>query len=308
MICPKPLRAGDVLGLICPSSPVYSPEKGQIDLAEKAVRELGFGVKRGENLFSSYGGYLAGEDRWRAEQINRMFADPAVDGILCLRGGYGAGRLVEYLDMELIKNHPKPLIGYSDVTVLHLLLNQQCQLITFHGPMAVSNMASGLDDYTRESFLSAVGGNPCCLYHPPAGQQIGILRPGKGAGRLVGGNLSVLCSSLGTKFELDTRGKILFLEEIGEEAGRLDRCFFQLRNAGKLREARGVLLGQFTGCYNQRRPQYGYLECFLDALGKRDIPVMCHIASGHGKRMATLPLGSWCRIDTEKRELSFSLL
>ena len=307
MLCPKGLEKGDVLGLVCPSSPVCPEDWEKFEQAKQTIRALGFDVKESRNLRDCYGGYLAGSDRQRAEEIRQMFLDPEIDGILCVRGGYGAGRVVEYLDLPAIQRHPKVFIGYSDVTALHLLLNQRCNFLTFHGPMALSDMADGLDLYSRNSFLTAIHAPSEYGYQETEEKKLGILKQGKGEGILTGGNLSVIAASLGTWYEIDTRGKILFLEEVGEDAGRLDRYIFHLRNAGKFQTASGILLGQFTGCINGKDPDYDYLQCFLDGLRGYDVPVMYQIQSGHGKSTFTLPLGGRCVMDTEKRQIEFSL-
>lgn len=305
MVYPEKLKKGDLLGVVCPSSPIYNEAESRIQRAVAIIESMGFRVKLADNIRDNYGGYLAGRDFLRAKWLHTMFADASVKGIVCGRGGYGSSRLMECLDFSLIRKNPKIFVGYSDITSLHLALNQICNLVTFHGPMAFSNMGAQWDEETENSFLQAVTGNLIYPYQSPKGYSIGILKKGRAAGILIGGNLSLLSASIGTPYEVDTRGKILFLEEVGEAAGSLDRYIFHLKNAGKFRHCRGILLGQFTQCENSRMKEYDYLACFREALKNDTMPVMYRIQSGHGTTIMTLPLGSYCFMDTEEKRVVF---
>lgn len=301
MIYPKRLKAGDVVGLVAPSSPV---DEERVQKCKSVLENMGFRIKAADNLAASKGGYMAGEEEERGKWLNEMFADREVDAIFCLRGGDGANRIVEYLDLDIVRNNRKIFVGYSDITSLHLLFNQECDLITYHGPMVSSNMADKFDEETKQSFFEALAGEDSYSYRAPQGFPVRTARAGKARGILTGGNLAVMAASLGTPYEMDTRGRILFIEEIGEHIGNMDRLVYQLRNAGKLKDACGILLGQFTGC-SMDDGSYGIVEIIMDATRELDVPVMYNIQSGHGFPMITLPMGAVCEMDTEQGTVCF---
>ncbi|MBQ8640361.1 MAG: LD-carboxypeptidase [Lachnospiraceae bacterium] len=299
---PKPLRKGDTIGLIAPSSAVSGE---RVDACIKKLEQMGFGVKAADNLSADYGGYMAGDGKIRGQWINRMFADPEVDAIFCIRGGDGGSRAFEHVDLELVRRNPKIFVGYSDVTTFHLAFNQSCDLVTFHGPMVSSNMVDSFDAETEAAFRAALTAKETYVFQNPAGMEIGVLKEGRASGRLVGGNLALLSASIGTPYELDTKDKILFLEEVGETPGRLERFAWHLRNSGKYRDCRGILLGQFTECENKAVPDYNVLRCFADILKPFDIPVLYNLQSGHGEKMITVPMGAICTMDTAERSIRF---
>lgn len=294
---PPKLREGATVGIICPCSGITQDKEKQC----KAVLEsMGFQVKQADNLTENYAGYMAGAGEGRGRWINRMFADPEVEAIFCVRGGDGGSRAMEYLDLELIRDNPKIFVGYSDVTSMHLAFTQQCGMVTFHGPMVSSNMTDRFDDQTRESFFHALNADSAYEFKNPKAAPLAVLKEGRAEGILTGGNLSLLSASMGTPYELDAKGKILFIEEVGESVCRMERFLYHLRNAGKLKECAGVLLGQFTDCANKDQADYTYLDLFQDALAGLDIPVLYNIQSGHDHPMMTLPLGTVCTVDAEK--------
>jgi len=308
---PKPLLPGGTVGLVAPSSGT-DPE--QVIRCISLIHGMGFQVKAADNLTCNYGGYMAGGGRIRGEWLNRMFADPEVDAIFCIRGGNGANRAIGYLDLEMIKRHPKIFVGFSDITAFHLIFNQICGFVTFHGPMVASNMLGHFDVETRQSFFSilhtfSAANQPHCVrpypFQNPVGFNPAVLKAGRGSGLLVGGNLSILCASLGTPYEVDTKEKILFIEEVDEEIRRIDRMVFQLHNAGKFKECAGIILGQFTNCVNENIPSFTELNVFWDALKGLSIPLIYNIQAGHGFPNMTLPLGAYCSINTATRTLFF---
>ena len=301
MMHPKRLKAGDVIGLVATSSPV---EEERAKQCKGVLEQLGFRVKAADNLYASKGGYMAGEEEVRGRWLNDMFADDEVDAIFCLRGGDGANRILEYLDLDMIEKHPKIFVGYSDVTSLHLLFNQRCGLVTYHGPMVSSNMVDNFDRESKTAFFEALTAEDCYTYKAPEGFPIGVARAGHGEGILVGGNLTVMCASVGTPCEIDTEGKILFIEEIGEHIGNLDRHIYQLRNARKFDGLAGIILGQFTRC-NVDVEGYDIVQVVKEATRDLDIPIMYNIQSGHGELMITVPMGGTCIMDTEKGEILF---
>lgn len=300
---PEKLKSGDTVGLICTSSRISEERKVQ---CEEAVRQLGYNVKTADNVTADLAGYMAGDGRVRAEWVNRMFADPDVKGIFCIRGGDGSSRIMEHLDYELIKNNPKVFVGYSDVTNLHLALNQNCNMVTFHGPMVSSNMVDSFDEDTKTSFFEAIDADGSFNYKNPEEVPVKVLKEGKAEGILTGGNLSLLSASIGTPYELNTEGRILFIEEVAEPITKIEKWIYHLRNAGKLRQCSGILLGQFTKIRNDDK-NYDYLCCIKDAVDGLDIPVMYDVQSGHGSKIMTLPMGAVCRMDTSAGSIVFEV-
>jgi len=302
MIFPKKLKPGDCIGLVCPSSPIPHER-----LAEciKCLEDMGFRVKAADNICKNHGGYMAGSGAERGEWINRMFADDGVDAVFCVRGGDGGTRAAEHLDLELIAAHPKIFVGYSDITTLHLLLNQRCGLVTFHGPMVSSNMVDAFDEDTKSSFFSCVNASGSYSFHNPEGYEIGIMKPGRARGKLIGGNLSLLSAAIGTPYEPDCAGKILFIEEVEEPVTKIEKWMYQLRASGKLASCAGILLGQFTDITNKEMPAFTELDCIREVLEGIDVPVMYNLQSGHGEKIITLPFGAECEMDTGKSTIVF---
>lgn len=301
---PNKLEKGDTVGLICPSSAIKSERIGQ---CVKAMEALGYMVKLADNLDTDYAGYMAGSGKVRGEWINKMFADPEIKAIFCIRGGDGGSRAMEYLDYELIKNNPKVFVGYSDVTSMHLAITQNCGLVTFHGPMVSSNIVDDFDDETRNSFFEAINAKTDYVYTNPQGFDIGVLKEGKATGRLIGGNLSLLSASIGTPYEVETEGNILFIEEVCEPMSKIEKWAYHLRNSGKLKECSGIILGQFTKVVNDECPEYDVNRCLTDIFEGLDVPVMYNIQSGHGKPMMTLPMGAMCTMDTDQKTITFTV-
>ena len=245
---PRALRQGDLIGLISPASPIA--DTSRIDRAVRYLESLGYRVRLGHHVTASYG-YLAGTDRDRAADLHTMFADRSVRAIFSIRGGYGTPRLLESLDYRLIRNNPKIFVGYSDITALELAIWRKTGLVTFHGPMAGVDLAGAPDPFTEEMFwgmlCSKKKRGAIALPNGP----LHSLRAGKASGRLLGGNLALVVSMLGTPYQPDFRETILFLEDITEEPYRIDRMLTQLRNAGILRRSAAILTGHFTDCLPQ---------------------------------------------------------
>ncbi|QHI71507.1 S66 peptidase family protein [Aminipila terrae] len=299
---PEKLAPGATIGLVCTSSAISREREAQ---CTEAIRQLGYKVKTADNLSQNLAGYMAGDGETRATWINCMFADPEVDAIFCIRGGDGGSRTIEYLDLKTIKANPKIFVGYSDVTSFHLIFNQICGFVTFHGPMVSSNMVDSFDDESRASLFQALNADAPYEFKNPDGYDLKVLQEGEGEGTLVGGNFALLGASMGTPYEVNTKGKILFIEEIGETMSRIDRLVYQLKNSCKLKECAGILLGQFTRCPNKDMPEYTELNIFKDALADLNIPVMYNIQAGHGQPNMTLPLGAHCIISTKTKTICF---
>ncbi len=301
---PKKLNKGDTVGLVAPSS-FISTER--IDECVKAMEDLGYKVKISDNLDAQYAGFMAGDGKVRGEWINKMFADPEVDAVFCIRGGDGSSRIMEYLDYKTIAENPKIFVGYSDITNLHLALNQNCGLVTFHGPMVSSNIVDSFDDESKESLYAAINADEKYLFKNPEGFDIEVLKEGEAEGELIGGNLSLLSASMGTPYEMDTKGKIVFIEEVCEPLSKIEKWGYHLRNAGKFKDCKGVILGQFTKVVNEDLESYDYVKCFEDILEGLDIPVMYNIQVGHGNPNMTLPMGAVCKLDTGSKTIEFKV-
>ena len=304
MLYPKQLKKGDTVGIICPSSAIPSDK---IEKVKSCVENMGYKTKLADNLDKVFAGYMAGDGDERAKWVNKMFADPEVDAIFCVRGGDGSSRLMPYLDSEIIKANPKIFVGYSDVTNIHMALNQICGMVSFHGPMISSTMVDGPTDEESTSFFDTINAESDFDYQNPKGYEIKKLKGGKAIGNLVGGNLSLLSASIGTPFEVESEDNILFIEEVCEPMSKIEKWIFHLRNAGKLDKCRGIVLGQFTKVENAEEPSYDENEVTLAALRNLDIPVVCNVQSGHGKPMMTLPLGTLCTLDADEGKISFKV-
>lgn len=289
-IKPKRLCPGNTIGIIAPASP------GDLDVTIAGINwleEQGYQVYPGISVGPTLG-YLAGSDAIRAADINAMFASARIDGIICLRGGYGSLRLLELLDYDLIRRNPKVFVGYSDITSLHLSISQQTGLVTFHGPMVAADLGKDPPGYTWDYFLQAVTRmDPLGLVHnPPLSPPPLFLVPGTAEGLLTGGNLSLVAASLGTPYEINTRDKILFLEEITEAPYRIDRMLTQLLLAGKLQNAAGIVFDVCADCDAAAKlPSLSVAEVLLDRLGKLQIPILYNLHFGHTTTKITLPLG-----------------
>lgn len=294
----KKLKLGDTIGIISPAS----PEKIEIiDKGIETIESLGFKVKIGKNLYSKKG-FFAGGDLERAKDIMDMFLDDDVKLILCMRGGYGSMRIIEYLNFEEIKNHPKLFMGFSDITTLLNNIYEKSNLITFHGPMVSSNI---LETFTLKSFMDTLTlpKNEFIIDNPDH-LPLECSVNGIAEGQIVGGNLCLICSTLGTPYEIDTKDKILFLEEIGEAPYKIDRMLTQLLLNNKLQNCKGFILGQFKDCglpnYDRSFTLEEVLEDRIFSLKK---PTLNHFMSGHSYPKLTLPIGANVRIDCNIGEI-----
>jgi muramoyltetrapeptide carboxypeptidase len=310
-IKPARLRHGDTLGIIAPASP--PPNPANIDIGLAAVEQLGFKVKPAPNLRKRWG-FLAGSDQERAEDLMQMFADPNVHGIVCFRGGYGSARLLPLLNYKLIRANPKVFVGYSDITAIHCALLAKADLVSFHGPMVNSDLLKpDLPAFTRESLLKIL------MQPKPAGSlcsRTKIKRPrtvagGKASGPLVGGNLSILCASLGTPFQPSFKGALLFLEDLNEEPYRFDRMLTQLLNAGLLQQVAGVAIGTNKRCRDPKASKCSEFrqsmeDVFCDRLVQLGVPVVVGLPFGHIRATATLPMGVNALLDADNGDLSIT--
>lgn len=281
------LLPGQTIGVIAPGGPA-SPD--DLERAPAVLEAMGYAVRMFPGCYARQA-YLAGDDACRLSDLHAAFRDPAIAAILCLRGGYGSGRLLDRIDAPLLLTHAKPLIGYSDITVLHALLSN-AGVASFHGPMLTSDLLDAPDPLTLQGFACLRDGlSTGTVLRPALAEQL-LRTAGSVSGRLVGGNLSILASLLGTPWALDTRDAILFLEEVGEAPYRIDRLLLQLRLAGVLDAAAGFLLGGFTGMENPAE----ILRSYLEPLGK---PILSGWPAGHCSPNTFLPLGVRVELDAD---------
>ena len=291
MICPTPLSPGAKVALLAPASPAAETALAP---ALALVERLGL---QPVVYPSCYGetrrGYLAAADARRAEELHSAFSDRSVQGVWCIRGGYGCHRILPLLEETVFRNNPKWFGGYSDITALHIYFNQVCGFQTYHCPMPAAEPEP--DPYTLNWLKKALFGGLSGEVSNPADQPWQVLAPGYARGPLCGGNLSLAAASLGTPWELDTRGKILFLEDVGEKTYRIDAMLTQLRNAGKFRQCAGVLLGGWTDCQPEDPGKSLSLrQIFTELILPAGKPVMMDLACGHCTTTLSLPMGGVC--------------
>lgn len=303
---PARLNPGDTIGLISPASPVARPEAITESIAY--LEGMGFRVSLGAHT-SSACGYLAGTDEERVHDIHRMFLDKEVKAVFCLRGGYGSGRLLEQIDYRIIKRHPKLFIGYSDITALHMAFLTHSGLPGISGPMPAVDFRGIPDNFTTAAFWELVT-EPKGWKNKqvPEVHQMQCLSKGKAEGVLLGGNLALVTSLLGTPYVPDFKNAILFLEEVGEAPYRVDRMLNQLKQSGILRSVAGIVLGAFTDCSESDpgKPTLELEEIFLQYLGESGKPVITGYPHGHIAEFPPLVYGAQYKLNAGKKNLYLS--
>jgi muramoyltetrapeptide carboxypeptidase len=300
----RPLRRGSLIAVPTPGSPLLNPEYLEIGFAW--LEEQGFRVRltKHANIGESF---KAGPPELRAQDLNDAFADADVDAICPLAGGHSAPQVLPHLDYELIAADPKPFVAFSELTVLHAALLEKAGLVTFYGPMV---SALGLfPEVTRRSWLRALTTTEPLGIVDPEGPPARTIVPGGAEGELVGGTLSLVDTLLGTPFEIDTRGKILLLEDVDEEPPRVDRFLTHLRNAGKLQECAGIWLGDFKRCVPRAQSplweghNLNVEELIGELIAPLGIPAVHGLRIGHGSEVMTVPLGVRARLDADAGRL-----
>lgn len=311
-ITPPALRKGDTIAVIAPAS---CPEEDQQCISRwiKQLTQKGYRVKTAPNLMKRYG-YLAGTDEERAKAFMDAWLDPEVKALWCYRGGYGTTRILDQLDYQVIKSHPKILIGMSDATALHAAINKKTGLITFLGPNmnnVYGNETSRDSLYSEKQLWEMIAPtasfsgsyryrNPKTF--PTKEQSVSTIRPGVARGRLAGGTLSLITSLVGTPWEIETKGRILVLEEVDEEPYQIDRMLCQMKNAGCLDELAGVLLCSWRGCSGKRPHKSLSLErVFKEYFENAPYPVMVGFPSGHIPDQTTLPMNALAELDATNK-------
>ncbi len=299
---PEKLRPGDTVGLVCPASGV-TPER--VEACAAFVRQMGYYVRIGKSCKKSYHGYLAGRDEDRALDINEMFASPDIKAIFCIRGGNGTGRIMNLLDYDMIRKNPKIFIGYSDITNLNMAFYQMCDMVTFHGPMVSSNMLEHFDCYTKKCFYDVLNMEEKYEFVNPPEKKIEVIAPGKAEGRIIGGNLSLLTSMIGTFYAPNFENTILFIEDIYEPVSSVNRMLDQLFHAGIMQQINGLLIGSFDEAENKDDPEFLVPDLMREYFRGFDKPVIAGICCGHCFPTAMLPLGARCEIDTNEKKILF---
>ncbi|RLD72346.1 MAG: LD-carboxypeptidase [Bacteroidetes bacterium] len=303
-IKPPKLKKGDTIGLITPASPI---KEAQLIQTKKLLTQLGFKTYNTNRVLLKKG-YLAGTDAERLEDIHHMFENEDVHAVMCIRGGYGTPRILEYIDYDLIRKNPKIFIGYSDITALLQAIYKFSGLITFHGVVGVSDFT----EYTRNNFLkvltksseallipSVVQNNPIAEEYRPY-----VIEKGIAKGELAGGNLALIVALMGTPYEIDLRGKLLFIEDIGEAPYKIDRMLSQLVLSGKLKTLKGIVLGVFSDCDLNNdditdENSLSLKEVLIDRLSDLGIPIMYGFSFGHIANQAVFPVGLMAELNTE---------
>jgi muramoyltetrapeptide carboxypeptidase len=308
IIKPEKLNEGDTLGLIAPGSFISQAE---LDESVANLEQLGFKVKFNKTILDK-SGYLAGEDKVRAADINMMFADKSVKGIICARGGYGCNRILPLLDYDTIRNNPKVLCGYSDITSLISAIFSKTGLVGFHGPVGISTF----NDFSVKYFKDVLMSTKSNVVLKSAVEETDntdydryTIRSGTAEGILVGGNLSILASLLGTPYDMNYDNKIIYLEEVGEEPYRVDRMLTELMLAGKFKHASGIAIGVFKNCEPRKRnasfsSSFSLKEVLFDRLFDLGIPVVYGLSFGHITNKFTLPTGINARLNVTEQTIT----
>lgn len=289
------LPPAGLIGVIAPAGPAAL----DTDKAIAWMRARGYSLRVFPGVYEK-DGYLAGSDNVRLNDLHAAFTDSEVDAIICLRGGYGTPRLLDRIDFELLRNNAKPFIGYSDITALHLAISRYAGFVTFHGPMLNADLLGDKQKPTESSFFNMLRGQVTAdsvLAHPVA-YPLTTVSPGIAHGRLLGGNLSMIAATMGTPYEIDAEGAILFIEDINEPLYRIDRLLTHLRLAGTLHKLRGVLVGDVAGV--DTIALEGLLKQTFASLR---IPVLAGWRSGHCDPNLTLPMGALVRLDAGSKTL-----
>lgn len=291
---PPALKPGSKIGVVAPAGSV-----GEAELAAgaAAIRSKGFEVEFSPALHDS-DGYLAGKAEARARDLITFFRRGDIDAIFCARGGFGSVQLLPFLDTRMVRRHPKIFVGYSDVTILLNWLLQRCGLVTFHGPMVAMDLARGIAGRSEEFFWGTLEGKKRSWKL----QATEAFRPGYTEAEMVGGCLSIVVTTLGTPYEIETAGKILFLEDIGEKPYRLERMLTHLKLAGKLERVAGLVFGSFTNCEGDG--DRDLRDIIRELLGHAPYPVITGLEAGHGEENLLLPFGVKMALDGKAGSLS----
>jgi len=306
VVKPKKLSKGDLIGVISPAS---SPDDlSRIESGVSYFEKLGYKVEVGKNV-GKYHGYLAGTDKERTDDLHYMFRKKEVKAIICIRGGYGTPRLLDKINYKLIKNNPKIFVGYSDITALQVAIFAKTGLVTFAGPMLAVDFYNNINPYTEEYFWTLISNHKKPgKVKLPEGEKLFEISKGSVKGRIIGGNLALITSLIGSEYFPDMKEKILFLEDTGEAPYRIDRMLNQLKLAGILKKVKGIVLGAFIDCVesNADKKTLSLGEVIEDHLGHLKIPVIYNFPHGHVSSLFTIPFGIQVNLKTSKHSIEIT--
>ena len=305
---PKPLTKSSTIGLICPAGGLDSYK--QVELAKTYLRKLGYRVKVGRSILSDKAyKYLSGSDDDRLADLHNFWSDPSIDAVFCLRGGYGCLRLLDLIDFNQLKKHKKILLGFSDITVLLLAFYKMCNLITFHGPLLTYKFIDKklkAINLNTEKCLWKLLVDPRFNFSYSNRSQGVVIKTGKVKGKLFGGNLTDICSMIGTSYLPNFKDSILFLEDCYEEPYRIDRLLTQLSNAGIFNQVSGLIFSSFYKCGFKNNKEI--INLLKDRTLKCRVPVIFNFPVGHDAHNYVVPIGRSVILDASKCVLSSSSL
>lgn len=294
-IYPQKLKKGDTIGIVAPAGNIRN--LAQIEKVKCYFNKKGYKVKISQGLYET-DRYLAGEDKLRASELMKFFLDDEVNAIVCARGGYGTYRILDMLDYDLIRKNPKIFVGYSDITALHSAIAKKSNLVTFHGPLALSDFGvDEVDEYTEKVFFDILEKNDESSYIYKNTENYTCINKGQANGELFAGNLTVLCGLLGTPYFPELKNKILILEEIAEPLYKIDRMLTQLKLSGVLQQVKGILFANFTDMpdFEDEETKTKEICKFIsEVLSDFTIPMGYGFPASHAKKKATLPVGRDC--------------
>ncbi len=294
-------------GTIGIASPARWTSKDKLEIAVKVLTNAGYRIKFGSACHLREDQY-AGSTKERIRELEELFTDPEVDAIICARGGYGSIRVTDGLNYSIIRDNPKIFVGFSDITALHCAIQKECGLTTFHGPM-LWNFEDSTDTFTLNNLLTVLRDDvPSNLEFPNCLQPV-VIRTGQADGPLFGGNLTLLTKMIGTRWNFDTEGTILFVEDVDEKFYRIDRDLLHLKRAGKLDRIAGLIVGKMMNIEDEEVPFGKSIdEIVLDVCGDGDYPIISNFPCGHGRHLTTLPLRIPARLEVVESSVSFRLL
>jgi muramoyltetrapeptide carboxypeptidase len=295
-ILPPALKPGDTIGFISPAGILF--DENLFENMQKVMESMGFKVQFGKNVKNRYG-YLAGTDEERANDLNQFFSDPEINGIVTVRGGWGSNRILNLVNYNVIRENPKIFCGFSDITALHLSIYKNTGLVTFHGPNGNSDWTL----FTRDHFKKLITGkNPKPLLENPGREKHNIhtIQPGTASGKLLGGNLTLITSLIGSSYLPDFTGAILFLEDVGEDVYKIDRMMSQLKLSGILKTINGFVFGKCTNCKESQPISFSLVEVFEHYLKPLGIPSFSGSMISHEPNNFTLPVGIMAQMDAAK--------
>lgn len=308
IIKPLHLEKGDTIGIVTCSSPDPVSNKEGFETGLKVIKELGFKVELGKNVFKKRD-YMAGTERERAEDINRMFEDTQINAIICAGGGCSASRILPYLDYTLIKKNPKIFMGISNPSILNNAIHSQTGLITFNGPTVIWDFGreNGFNEFTKKNMFRALANiEPIGRIEPSA--ECEILKKGNAKGRIVGGHLNTIVNLLGTKYSPEWKDSIFLWEEVGKDISTIDNLLTHFKLAGVFEKISGMVVGEPVNCEEKKyNDSLGIKDVILDLCSEYDFPILYGVRFGHTPEKITIPIGAYASLEAAEDEYMFSI-